>query len=96
MLIKDESIGIIEIEKYIQHITNLSQLRFHEPLINLVGYNIVARKHLLETATFRVLSRNDYRMGQVTNATPEAVVAELQNCRTEIMVIMVFKTLGKQ
>lgn len=63
---KDGSMSTkVNVDQYIKHLSNLSQPQFHKDRFTLILYNMTLKRHMLETATWRV--RNKVTASQVSS-----------------------------
>ena len=76
-------IGKMNQENYFRHVTNLSNLRFQEPLFILVSYNIFQRSRMLKSATrlvkskFLPLDQGIQKNQNISNLAPPPVLEEI-------------------
>ena len=76
-------IGKMNTENYFRHVTNLSNLRFQEPLFILVSFNIFQRSRMLKSASRRVKSDHSFQnrasqaQANIPNLAPPVVLEEI-------------------
>ena len=74
---KDGSLGHVLKDKYVSHVTNLSNLHFHEPLFILVCFNLYHRQKMVDSTCWRVRSKEG-RSQRISDLTPEKVLDEIR------------------
>jgi hypothetical protein len=77
VLQRDGSLGRVLKDKYISHLTNLSNLHFHEPLFILVCFNFYHRQKMVDSTCWRVRSKQG-RSQRISDLTPDKVQNEIR------------------
>ena len=73
---KEGSFRKFHSDKYIKHVTNLSNIAFSEPLFTLAAFNLYQRHRMLNNCAWRVRTKEG-RSDQITDLTPDEVITEL-------------------
>lgn len=70
-------LGRTQTKDYIQHITSLSSIEFHKPLVSIIGFNIVQRERMVRKGF--LLCRGNYVSPEnVNNLVPLDVITEIE------------------
>ena len=76
-LLSNGSTKTLTKESYFKHVTNLSNIVFHEALFTLVAFNIVQRERIFHSVGWFV-TNDDKRCKNISNLAPDAVIEEIE------------------